>query len=51
MESKKQTNNKRDSKKDNKKSYLDKVEYENFKTFDDVAKTVADTLKTHMYVK
>ena len=48
MESKKQTNNKRDSKKDNKKSYLNKIEYENFKTFEDVAKAIAETLKTYV---
>ena len=50
MESKKQTNNKRDSKKDNnnKNSYLSKIEYENFKTFTDVAKAIADSLKTYV---
>ena len=46
MESKKQT--KPGNGGGQKKSYLTKIEYENFKTFEDVAKAIAETLKTYV---
>ena len=48
MKGKKQTDNNKNSKKDNKKSYLTKIDYSGFKTFDTVAKAIADTLKTYV---
>ena len=48
MKGKKQTDNNKNSKKDNKKMYLTKVDYSDYKTFDSCAKAIAESLKTYV---